>query len=160
MKKKNDCLDRDLSQAEKLELLEAIAKDYLDCDLEILSDRATPILQKTTKHKKCICCFDRDWQLDRQDIVHHPISILAEKQSINLLPKLFESLLLSKREAEVLFWIYQEKNNREIALLLNISENTVRKHLERIYQILNVNDRAAAIVRALKKLGLLNVIEI
>jgi DNA-binding CsgD family transcriptional regulator len=70
--------------------------------------------------------------------------------------ELLELLGLTKREAEVLFWVAKDQNNREIALLLGCSEKTVQKHLEHIYRKLGVQTRAGAIVCALKQLGILN----
>ncbi|MBD1822978.1 helix-turn-helix transcriptional regulator [Cyanobacteria bacterium FACHB-DQ100] len=69
---------------------------------------------------------------------------------------LLELLGLTKREAEVLFWVAKDQSNREIARLLGCSEKTVQKHLEHIYQKLGVQTRAGAIVAALSQLGILN----
>lgn len=54
---------------------------------------------------------------------------------------------LTEREAEVLFWIANAKTNSEIATLLQVAEKTVKKHLERIYQKLGVENRTAALLR-------------
>ncbi len=51
---------------------------------------------------------------------------------------------LTKREQEVLEWIAEGKTNPEIALLLSISNRTVEKHCERIYEKLGVENRIAA----------------
>jgi DNA-binding CsgD family transcriptional regulator len=82
--------------------------------------------------------------------------LLLEEQKIpSLSVESFELLGLSKREAEVLFWAAKGKENQEIAENLYISGSTVRKHLENIYLKLNVKTRAAAVVAALEKLGLI-----
>jgi DNA-binding CsgD family transcriptional regulator len=62
---------------------------------------------------------------------------------------------LTKREAEVLFWIAQDKSNAAIAKVIGCSEGTVRKHLEHIHGKLGVQTRTAAVIVALEKLGLL-----
>jgi DNA-binding CsgD family transcriptional regulator len=67
-----------------------------------------------------------------------------------------EWLGLTKREAEVLFWVAKDKSNKEIAVILNCSDRTVKKHLEHIYEKLGVQTRAGAIVQALSRLGMLN----
>jgi DNA-binding CsgD family transcriptional regulator len=54
------------------------------------------------------------------------------------------ALGLTRRQAEVLHLLWQGATNAEIALALNISEHTVRHHLENIYRELNVNSRVAA----------------
>jgi DNA-binding CsgD family transcriptional regulator len=66
-----------------------------------------------------------------------------------------ELLGLTKREAEVLFWISKDKSNAQIAKVLGCSEGTVRKHLEHIHCKLGVQTRTAAVMVALEKLGLL-----
>ena len=66
-----------------------------------------------------------------------------------------ELLGLTKREAEVLYWVSQDKNNTQIAEILGNSEGTVRKQLENIYKKLKVHTRAGAIIAALKKSGIL-----
>jgi DNA-binding CsgD family transcriptional regulator len=62
---------------------------------------------------------------------------------------------VTRREAEVLFWISKDKSNVNIAKLLVCSEGTVRKHLENIYKKLGVQTRIGAVMFALERLGLL-----
>lgn len=51
---------------------------------------------------------------------------------------------LTDRELEVLSWVRLGKSNQEIARLLNLRANTVKKHLQNIYVKLGVNNRTAA----------------
>lgn len=60
---------------------------------------------------------------------------------------------LTDREAEVLLWISYGKSNGMISEVLAISPRTVQKHLERIYEKLGVETRAAAAAVAIKVLG-------
>jgi DNA-binding CsgD family transcriptional regulator len=53
----------------------------------------------------------------------------------------------------VLFWIARDKSNGEIAKLFNCSLSTIKKHLEHIYQKLDVQSRTAAVMSALSQLG-------
>jgi DNA-binding CsgD family transcriptional regulator len=55
---------------------------------------------------------------------------------------------LTPREAEVLGWITRGRTNRDIARLLFISPHTVRKHVENIFEKLDVRTRTAAAARA------------
>jgi DNA-binding CsgD family transcriptional regulator len=83
--------------------------------------------------------------------------LLLEEQTIRPLSiELLELLGLTRREAEVLFWVVKDKNNAEIATLLSCSAGTVKKHLEHIYSKLGVQTRVAAAMQALQKLGVLN----
>ncbi|NKJ42124.1 MULTISPECIES: response regulator [unclassified Novosphingobium] len=59
---------------------------------------------------------------------------------------------LTEREAEVLLWISYGKSNADISQVLVISPRTVQKHLERIYEKLGVETRAAAAAIAIKAL--------
>lgn len=52
---------------------------------------------------------------------------------------------LSQREAEILHWVSKGKTNPEIALILNISSFTVKNHMQRVFQKLNVTNRAQAV---------------
>ena len=52
---------------------------------------------------------------------------------------------LSQREAEILHWVSKGKTNLEIALILHISSFTVKNHMQRVFQKLNVTNRAQAV---------------
>lgn len=64
-----------------------------------------------------------------------------------------ETLGLTPREAEVLLWIAQGKSNGEIAAILGSTENTVKKHVQHIFEKLGLDSRNAAAVRALEVLS-------
>jgi NarL family two-component system response regulator YdfI len=59
-----------------------------------------------------------------------------------------ENVNLTEREMEVLRAAAQGQRSKEIALVLGISERTVKAHLASIYQKLGVDSRAAAIAAA------------
>jgi NarL family two-component system response regulator YdfI len=59
-----------------------------------------------------------------------------------------ENVDLTEREMEVLRAAAQGQRSKEIALVLGISERTVKAHLASIYQKLGVDSRAAAIAAA------------
>ena len=52
---------------------------------------------------------------------------------------------LSARELEIIHWVKSGKTNTEIGLILEISQNTVKSHLKRIFHKLNVTRRAQAV---------------
>jgi DNA-binding CsgD family transcriptional regulator len=54
---------------------------------------------------------------------------------------------LTTREAEVLGWVAQGKQNKEIAALMRTSPHTVRTQLQRIYEKLGVHTRTGAVAR-------------
>lgn len=63
--------------------------------------------------------------------------------------------LLSDRELEVLQLVARGASNKEAARSLHISEATIKSHLLRIFNKLGVDDRTAAVTRALEQ-GLLS----
>ncbi len=67
-----------------------------------------------------------------------------------------ESLGLSPREAEVLLWIAQGKNNEEIGIILGASRNTIKKHVHHLLDKLAVETRHAAALRAVEILSVPN----
>jgi DNA-binding CsgD family transcriptional regulator len=78
--------------------------------------------------------------------------LILEERDLYLLNSL-EMLGLSDRETEVLYWMIQGRDNKAIASQLSIHPGTVRKHLENIYDKLDVQSRTEAIAHALTKLG-------
>jgi DNA-binding NarL/FixJ family response regulator len=68
----------------------------------------------------------------------------------------FEPLLklgLTPRAAEALLWLAQGKTNSDIATILGISESTIKKHVQEMFDKLGVETRGAAAVRALEVLN-------
>ena len=60
---------------------------------------------------------------------------------------------LTRRSAETLLWLAQGKTNPDIATILGITESTVKKHVQEIFEKLGVETRGAATVRALEVLN-------
>jgi len=68
-------------------------------------------------------------------------------------PKALESLGISPREVAVLQEIAAGRSNKEIAARLNVSPNTVKTHIARLFEKLGARRRTDAIRRA-RELGL------
>jgi LuxR family transcriptional regulator, maltose regulon positive regulatory protein len=58
--------------------------------------------------------------------------------------------LLSKREIEVLRLVAAGRSNREIATELVVATSTVKTHVDKILQKLNVNTRTQAVAEAIR----------
>src|SRR3974390_1178516 len=63
------------------------------------------------------------------------------------------NLGLTPRAAETLLWLAQGKTNSVIATILGITESTVKKHVQEIFEKLGCEPRGAATVRALEVLN-------
>ena len=60
---------------------------------------------------------------------------------------------LTPRAAETLLWLSQGKTNADIATILGVTESTVKKHVQEIFEKLGVETRGAATVRTLEVLS-------
>jgi DNA-binding CsgD family transcriptional regulator len=76
-----------------------------------------------------------------------------ERKNVNRGPQALLALGLTAREAEVLYWITEGKTNPEIAIILNASPDTVKKHAANLYGKLGVPTRTSAARCALSVLG-------
>ncbi|MEP7213217.1 MAG: helix-turn-helix transcriptional regulator [Acidobacteriota bacterium] len=61
---------------------------------------------------------------------------------------------LTRREAEILFWISKGKTDSDVAAICSISVRTVQKHVENVFVKLGVETRTAAVMTALDQPGL------
>jgi DNA-binding CsgD family transcriptional regulator len=86
-------------------------------------------------------------RLASNNAIQEKTLLLEEKKFLS--PKTLEQLNVTRREAEILFWIAQGKTDIEIGLLPFISPRTVHKHAENIYAKLGVETRTAAMLKAL-----------
>ncbi|MGP4105699.1 LuxR C-terminal-related transcriptional regulator [Virgibacillus sp. L01] len=100
----------------------------------------------TTKPSEIITkfiAFIHDGQLIEEEVPS--IAKLQSKGKIESIEQTIKELKISPREQEVLDLVIQGLNNREIGEKLYISGHTVKNHVTRIFQKLDVSDRAHAI---------------
>jgi DNA-binding response OmpR family regulator/DNA-binding CsgD family transcriptional regulator len=83
--------------------------------------------------------------------------VMREVSDAAVVQTLVQTLKLTLREAEVLYWVAKGKTNRDIGDILGTSPATVKKHLERVYVKLGVETRTAAAGIAMGRLRQLNV---
>ncbi len=77
---------------------------------------------------------------------------IARKQPDFSDPAPLKDLGLTQKESEVLLWVAQGKSNSECAVILGITEGTVKKHLEHVFEKLGVEKRGAASLIAMEAL--------
>lgn len=62
-----------------------------------------------------------------------------------------ERVSLTLREKEVLSWSAEGKNDEDIAIILNVSKNTVRFHWKNIFEKMQTNSKLQATVKAVRE---------
>ncbi|WP_036303309.1 XrtB/PEP-CTERM-associated transcriptional regulator EpsA [Methylotenera sp. L2L1] len=86
-----------------------------------------------------------DFIMPHVDHVLRKIKPLMQFDGIEKADDVLSLSTLSEREIEVISWIKAGKTNQEIGMILSISQNTVKSHLKRIFQKLNIGRRAQAV---------------
>lgn len=80
------------------------------------------------------------------------VVMLREESDEVKIEALITIFKLTKKEAEVLYWVIKGKTNKDIGDILGSSARTVNKHLEHIFAKLGVETRTAAASLATTKL--------
>lgn len=92
-----------------------------------------------------INCFSQTMNIayERQQQKMHLLRIVQNKVQKKA-EDLKNSLPITKRESEVLYWVSYGKTSWEISQILEMSPRTVNKHLEQIFKKLGVDNRTSA----------------
>lgn len=77
---------------------------------------------------------------------------MEEENDTTTIAELIRAFGLTKREAEVLYWVVKGKTSRDIGDIIGTTSRTVDKHLERVFVKLGVETRTAAANIALTRL--------
>ena len=96
-----------------------------------------------------------DSVMTRPSVAKH---VLDEFQSLASMGRNMETIVapLTVRERQILNHIANGNTNKQIARLLSISEQTIKNHVSAILRKLNANDRAHAVVLAIRH-GMISV---
>jgi len=76
--------------------------------------------------------------------------LLQRSASVGEPRTLAQTYGLTSRESEVLYWVAHGKINRDIGEILGLSPRTVDKHLQHVFEKLNVETRTAALSKVFK----------
>jgi len=78
--------------------------------------------------------------------------VLRQFQSVVSMGKAMEAIAapLTARETQILNYVAEGNSNKQIARILQISEQTIKNHVSAILRKLNANDRAHAVVLAIR----------
>ena len=80
--------------------------------------------------------------------------LLVREESSKISIERLQNLGLTEREAEVMHWVCEGKNNPEIAQILDVTLHTVNRHNEHIFKKLGVDNRHKAIKAVKERLGM------
>ena len=78
--------------------------------------------------------------------------VLREENDASAIESLIAAFRLTRREAEVLYWVTLGKTSKDIGDILGSSPRTVDKHLEHVFEKLGVETRTAAANLATSKM--------
>jgi DNA-binding NarL/FixJ family response regulator len=83
-----------------------------------------------------------EFQFLLETLVHAPATRLVDTQGVDL---------LSNREQDVVRWLAEGHTNSEIGRKMNISDNTVKNYLFRIFNKLGVSSRVEVVIYAVNQ---------
>ena len=92
--------------------------------------------------------FDKLFKHHRHEL--HILATYAHEKIMELgIDKSVNDLSLTPRETEILTWVARGKTYWEIGKILNIQEDTVKKHMQRTFALLRVSNNTHAVAKAI-----------
>lgn len=129
------------------EMFEAIKTSAVACiNKNSSADDLVNIIKKASRGEYPI----NDTVINRPTIARRVLRQFEEMASMG--NKAMETLVapLTTRETQILSYIANGNTNKQIATALQISEQTIKNHVSAILRKLNANDRAHAVVLAIR----------
>ena len=125
---------------------------------EVIKTGAVAYLNKNTTAEELVKIISRacrgeypinDSLIARPKVAEH---VLKQFQDIVSMGKTMETLTapLTHRETQILNYVAEGNSNKQIARILEISEQTIKNHVSSILRKLNANDRAHAVALAMR----------
>ncbi len=126
---------------------------------EVIRSAAVACLRKNSSAKELVDTIKRashgeypinETVMTRPSVAKH---VLQQFHDMEFLGDKVETLVapLTQRERQILNYIADGNTNKQIANILKISEQTIKNHVSAILRKLNANDRAHAVVLAIKR---------
>ena len=125
---------------------------------EVIKSAAVACLSKNSSAKELVDTIRKaargeypinETVMARPSLAKH---VLRQFQDMSLMGDRAESVVapLTQRERQILTYVADGNTNKQIAHILKISEQTIKNHVSAILRKLNANDRAHAVVLAIK----------
>lgn len=132
-----------LDDGELFEIIKTGAVAYLDKNVNI--EELASVIKRASRGEYPI----NDSLLAKPKVAEH---VLKQFQNIVSMGKTMEALTapLTQRETQILNHIADGNSNKQIAHILEISEQTIKNHVSSILRKLNANDRTHAAVLAIR----------
>lgn len=164
-------LGSDLAALSGLELGRKIARHYPNTKVivlspdpndeelfEVIKTAAVACLSKNTSAEELAGTIRRAYNGEypiNESLVARPMvarHVLKQFQDIVSMGKTMETITapLTHRETQILSYIAEGNSNKQIARILEISEQTIKNHISSILRKLNANDRTHAAVLAIR----------
>ena len=126
---------------------------------EVIRSAAVACLRKNSSAEELINTIRRashgeypinESVMTRPSVARH---VLKQFQDMALLGDKMEAIVapLTNREMQILNYVADGNTNKKIARILEISEQTIKNHVSAILRKLNANDRAHAVVLAIRR---------
>jgi DNA-binding NarL/FixJ family response regulator len=164
-------LGSDLATHSGLELGSRIARNFPNCRVimlspdpndeelfEVIRSAAVACLRKNSSAEELVGTIRRaargeypinETVITRPSVAKH---VLRQFQSMASLGENIETIVapLTNRERQILTYVADGNTNKQIAHILEISEQTIKNHVSAILRKLSANDRAHAVVLAIR----------
>jgi DNA-binding NarL/FixJ family response regulator len=125
---------------------------------EVIKTGAVAYLNKNTTTEELVSVTRRACQGEypiNDSLIARPVvaeHVLKQFRDIVSVGKIMETVTapLTYRETQILTYIAEGNSNKQIAHILEISEQTIKNHVSSILRKLNANDRAHAVALAIR----------
>jgi DNA-binding NarL/FixJ family response regulator len=166
-------LDIDGSSSRGLEYAKKISSRFPDVRIIIMTYNLDRSIIAGINRTGAVACLDKDISEEglitavkdvsaglfpiNENVIERPgisENVLRQLQNDNYVsgrPVFFTDTPLTLRETEILGYVAGGNSNKQIAYTLQISEQTTKNHISNILRKLRANDRAHAVVTALRR---------
>jgi DNA-binding NarL/FixJ family response regulator len=136
-----------------------LSSNHNDDELfEVIKTGAVAYLRKNTTAEELVSIIHRacngEYPINNSLIARPKVAehVLKQFQETVSMGKKIDSLIahLTHRESQILNYIANGNSNKQIARILEISEQTIKNHVSSILRKLNANDRAHAVALAMR----------